>query len=460
MVGPKYSRPESVAEKSDGFVSVGKHDVDVNELADVDRWWLNFADPVTNRLVDDALSNNYGLKAAAARVLQAQANLDVAGGRRWPQVNYGIGRSRNKSSFNFGGGRFDNISTTFSQNISVSYVLDLWGKLKRTQRAAWAQMLASQSGQRAITNSLIASVIKARIDIAMRQRRLAIARANSVSQAETLKIVERRYGLGLVGPVDVRLARENLASAQSVEPAIELGLRKAHNALDVLLGRGPGKSEELTETLADLPDLQPIGIGIPASLLDRRPDVIAAELALRAANERVGVSIAQLYPDLTFTASYGRNADEWHDIWIDETEVYSAVFNLVQPIFTAGRIRAQIAGAQAKYEELAADYAGAILNAMREVEDALIGEVILQRQLEKVQHQFSQAKAAEELSHQRYRRGVENILTVLAAERRRRIAENELTFIKGQIWTTRVNLFLALGGDWANEETKKIKHDS
>ena len=194
-------------------------------------------------------------------------------------------------------------------------------------------------------------------------------------------------------------------------------------------------------------------IGLPASLLDRRPDVRAAELMLRAANERIGVSIAQLYPDLTIIGTFGYSGDTVEEIFQqDETEMYAAIMSLAQPIFRGGQIRAQIDAAEARYAELAANYAGTVLAAMREVEDALITGQMLQNQLKHAQVRFREAGAAESLSKQRYERGVEGILTVLVSERSRRIAEQEVIVLKGQIWTNRVNLFLALGGDWDYQE--------
>jgi multidrug efflux system outer membrane protein len=459
-VGPKYSRPQTAAQTTAGYHRAGTHEQEIKDFNDVDRWWERFGDPPTAMLVREALQNNYDLKAAASRVLQAQAALAEAHGRQFPDISYNIGRSRNKMSFNlgstpFGGGRFSVLSTTWSQDITVAYMLDLFGKLRHAERAAWAQMLATEATEQALTNSLIASVVGARINIATLQRQLAIARANTENQRKTLEIVERRYEQGLVGPVDLRLARENLAASQAVEPVIELTLIKARNALDVLLAHPPGSSEDLPMTLTELPDLSPVPIGVPASLLDRRPDVKAAELALRSANEMVGVSIAQLYPDLTLTGSYGRSADTWEDIWKHSTETYGLITGLTQPIFKGGQIRAQIDAAKARYEELAADYASTVLTAMREVEDALAGEQMLQKQLEHAERRLDEAKAAEELSVQRYQQGVTGILTVLASEQVRRVAEQELTLLKGQIWTTRVNLYLALGGDW-NREQKEV----
>lgn len=457
-VGPKYSRPETAAQTTAGYHRAGTHEQQVKDFNDVDRWWERFGDPPTAMLVRETLKNNYDLKAAAARVLQAEAALAEAHGRRLPDISYGITRDRSKVSFDLGsfagGGRLSFFSTTWQEGFSIAYILDVFGKLRAAERAAWDQMLAAEATQQALTNSLIASVVAARINIATIQRQLAIAKANTENLRKTLEIVERRYEQGLVGPVDTRLARENLAASQAVEPVIELSLVKARHALDVLLARPPGSSKNLPETLSDLPDLAPVPIGIPAYLLDRRPDVRAAELALRSANEMIGVSIAQLYPDLTLSGRYGSTASEWHDMWNEfrAVETYSLAMGLAQPVFKGGQLRAQIDAAKARYQELAADYAGTVLTAMREVEDTLAGEQMLQEQLEHAERRLDEARAAEELSVQRYQEGITGILTVLESERRRSAAEEDLTVLKGQIWTTRVNLYLALGGDWNKQE--------
>ncbi|MHC4743500.1 MAG: efflux transporter outer membrane subunit [Planctomycetota bacterium] len=451
MVGPKYSRPETAADANDPYIYAGAIGDDVNDLNDIDGWWERFGDDTTTELVRGMLENNYDLKAAAARVLQAEAALKSAHGQRLPDISYGIGRDRSKRSFNFGG-RFSVISETWMQGFSVGYVLDLFGRLRHAERAVWAQMLATKANQQALINSMIATVIQARINIATLQRRLAIARANTVSRRKTLEIVERRYGEGLVGPVDVRLARENLEAAKALEPNIELSLIRAHNALDVMLGRRPSGSAQLPETLADLPNLEPVPLGLPGALLDRRPDVVAAEFSLQASNERIGVSIAQLYPDLTLSATYGGSADRWRDIWENSAETYSLLFNFTAPIFKGGQLKAQVEAAKARFAELAAIYGGTVLTAIREVEDALITEQLLQKQLEYTQLQFEEASAAEKLSEERYQRGVESILSILESERRRRIGEELLTILKGSIWANRVNLHLALGGDWDYKE--------
>ncbi|UCC22216.1 MAG: efflux transporter outer membrane subunit [Planctomycetota bacterium] len=448
MVGPDYERPQTTADTAAGYVYAGDYPKDCIDIDTIDRWWERFADPVTTELVNQALNNNNDLQAAAARVLQAQALLAETRGQQLPDISYNFTRSRNKTSFNFGGGRFSNLSTTFSQDLTVSYIMDLFGKLKRAERAAWADLLAAKANGQALLNAVISSVVKARADIATIQRSLAIARADTANWQRNLEIIERRYSRGLVGPLDVRMARENLEASKAAEILVELALIKARNALDVLLGRQPGSSEELPQTLAELPDLTPVPVGVPALLLDRRPDVRAAELALESSSEQIGISIAQLYPDLTLTGTYGRSADTFEDLFIDDTEIYGAIFRLAQPIFRGGQLRARVDAAKAKYEELASNYAQTVLTALREVEDALVREQLLQRRLNAVQLRFNEATAAEKLAGQRYLRGVERLITVLETERRRRIAENQLNNLKGELWAARVDLFLSLGGDW------------
>ncbi len=477
MVGPKYKRPETMANRVDGYANAPQKTLDANEVGQPDQWWERFGDPTTADLVKRALEQNYDLKAGAARVLQAQAVLGQARGQLWPTASYGLTGDRSKRFFNFGGDdsdslfgppdpnspfdfsglKFSPVVTTWSQSISVTYLVDLFGKLRHAERAAWATLLATGASQQAVTNSVIASVIQARVNIATLQRRFEIAQANVKSWERTLEITERRYEQGIISPVDVRLARTNLEAARAQEPSVRLSLATAANALDVLLAQAPGASPSLAATLPDLPELEAVPVSVPAALLDRRPDIRTAEFQLVAANERVGISIAQLYPDLALTGLYGFSGTTWNDIWAPsaQSEVYSTIMSLSAPIFQGGQLRAQVRAAKARFEELALVYAGTVLTAMREVEDALISERLLREELEHVVLRVREAQAGEQLAQQRYELGAENILTVLESQRQLRIAEEQLVLLKWQIWVTRINLHLALGGDWNRGEASE-----
>ena len=456
MVGPKYSRPDTPASIADRYFYTDANNGDVNGVNKIGRWWQRFADGTTSELVTLALNNNYDLKIAAAKVLQASAEYTESGGKLLPEITAGFDRKMLRQSSSPPGSVTENTAKvrktrTYTGDFTISYILDLFGKLRHGRDAELDDLLAAKANENAVINSMIATVIRTRVNIATLQRQIAIAAANIDSRTQTLEIIERRYSSGLVGPLDVRLGRENLAAAQSTLPALQSQLVSEKHNLDLLLARQPGFSQPISETLPDLPELTLPPVGIPARLLDRRPDVKEAEMALKAQNERIGVSIAQLYPDISLTLGIGWSSNKSDDIFVDQGFLYSTLLNIAQPIFMGGQLRARVKAAEAKYEQLAAQYAKTVLTAMKEVEDELANEQFQATQLKYVQIRFSQAKAAEALAKERYQRGVETLLSVLESERRRIAAEEQLAILTGKIWTTRVNLFLALGGDWVNE---------
>jgi len=450
-MGPDYQRPATPADTGI-YTHSDQITPDPNVLSDMEPWWLNFGDPITSQLVQTALDNNLDLKVSAARVLESEALLAQAMGQRLPQVSYGANRDRAKFYFNSPFGRMSFLSTTWGQQLSISYVTDIFGKLRRAEEATWRQVLATQADRQTMLHSVIASVVRTRVQIATRQRLLNIAQATTQSWRNSLTILERRYEQGLIESLDVHIARENLAASLATENVLEQTLMITYNALNVLLGQRPGTTVALAETLTELPDLEPPPVGIPANLLDRRPDVISAEMQLAAATARVGVSIAQLYPDLTLGGNYGFRGSEFEDLFIDETEVYGLVMQLAQPLFMGGQLQAQVDASKAQMEQAAGNYAGTVLKAFREVEDTLVREKYMWQRLTLLEERFKQAQIAEQLARERYQTGLQGILIVLETERRRRIAENELALSKGDLWTNRVDMFLALGGDWVETE--------
>ncbi|MHC5091982.1 MAG: TolC family protein [Planctomycetota bacterium] len=305
-------------------------------------------------------------------------------------------------------------------------------------------------------NAVVAQVIGTRIDIATQQRLLEINAQTISNWEKALEIIDRRYQQGLSPAVDVYIAKENLANAKSQKPRIEQSLILSLHALDVLCGRAPETTKDLAKTLPKLPELSPIPAGLPADLLDRRPDVRSAEMRLAAGTERIGVSIAQMYPDLTLTATGGYASEHFRDLTLSENQIYAAILNVIAPVFKGGRLKAGVEAAEASARQSAAQYAGAVLNAMREVEDALVKQQKLSQRIRQLTDRFEQAQQAERLAVDRYTQGVDKILLVLETERRRRLAENELALSQGDLWKARVELFLAIGGDWGIEETKTI----
>jgi len=459
-LGPDYKRPKTAAEPNEHYQWLPAGWSEANEPNGSSRWWQSFNDPVTNDLVDKALQNNTDLKAAVAGVERSVALLAQAHGMRLPDVSYDAGRSRNQMSFvlpdistpmgDFGG-RMTSLSTTYSQQISISYIVDLFGRLRRSERAAARDLLATEADARTLAHAIVAQVVQTRVQVAVQQRLLRIADATLASWERSLEVTQQRYEGGLVGPLDVKMIKQNLEGAKAQRIAIEQTLALARNALDVLCGQRPGRGEAAPEGLPDMPPLTPVPAGLPAALLDRRPDVQASELRLAAATERVGVSIAQMYPDLSLTGSAGFMSDQMKDVVNTDFSTYSAVMGLAAPIFKGGQLRAAVRAAKAATEEAAQRYAGTVLTALREVEDSLVKHQMLLRQIEQIERRLQLAKESERMADDRYRQGAEPILVLLETQRALRLTENELALAQGQLWLTRIELHLALGGDWGIE---------
>lgn len=449
-LGPEPERPVTAADVSESFVYAAQ--AETAPLPEVTPWWQTFGDETTVELVELALQNNTDLMAAAARVLEAEANLRRAGGARLPQVGYGANASTQQVSFvlpNIGRQQIE--STTYGYDLNVSWQADLFGRLKRTRQSAWAGLLAEEASREAVMHSVVASVVRARVLVATAAWALDITRQITSSWESTTQTVERRYRAGIAGAVEVHLARENLASARAAEAVVEGQLEQARLALDVLVGRRPGSAEMLPKTMPQLPSLDPVPLGLPAALLDRRPDLRQAEMQLSAATYGVGAAMANLYPDLSLTGSVGASADRLNDLTISDGLVYNAIANLVGPLFTGGQRRADVDAARARADQATAIYAGAVLNALREVEEALVIGHATVESFNLTTERVVEARAADRLAKERYQRGVETLITVLETERRLRLAEQAIITSTADVWNARIDLFLALGGDWGTE---------
>lgn len=457
MVGPDYTRPETVAGPDTSYRWLPSGWSEANEPNGPSPWWRSFNDPVTDGLVHTALKNNTDLRAAVAGAERSAAILAQAHGVRWPDVSYDASASRNKMSFvlpdisspmgDFGG-RMTSLSTTYSQQISVSYILDLFGRLRRSERAAVRDLLATEADAQALVHAIVAQVVQTRVQIAMQQRMLHIADATIASWERSLEVTQRRYEGGLVGPLDVRMMQQSLEAARAQRITLEQTLALAGHALDVLCGQRPESGGAVAEGLAEMPPLSPVPAGLPAALLDRRPDLRASELRLAAATERIGVSVAQMYPDLTLTGSTGFMSDEMKDVVNTDFSTYTVLAGLTAPIYRGGQLRAAVRAARASAEEAAQRYAGTVLTALREVEDALVKHRMLGRQIEQLERRAQLARESEQMAQDRYVRGAEPILVLLETQRMSHLAENELVLAQGQLWLARIELHLALGGDW------------
>jgi multidrug efflux system outer membrane protein len=458
-LGPEPQRPETVVDEARSFVYAPEGATSKQPLEPAERWWQRIGDPELASLVEQALDSNTDLIGAAGRVLESEAQLARAGGARWPQVSAGIGASRVKNSFVLPSiGRTEIYSTNYSDDLTISYMVDLFGKLKRTRQSAWASLLATEASREALEHAVVAGVVKSRIAVANLEQTLAISEQIRASWTQTLETVERRYRSGLVAAVDLYLARENLSATQAAEVEIRARLAQANHALDVLVGRRPGTGTVRAGTLPELPDPEPLPLGLPADLLEQRPDLREAEMSLASATFGVGVALADLFPSLTLSGSAGMVGDSLSDLTSSEGLVYNAVAGLVAPIFNGGQRRASVDAARARVEQASARYAGTVLRALREVEDALVAESSAWQRLAHSERRLSEARAADRVARERYQRGVESLLKVLETERRLRSAEEALITVRRDLWNARIDLHLALGGDWIRQGESDVQN--
>ena len=418
------------------------------------RWWLQLGEPVINQLVDEAIKNNLDLQVAVANIKESNALARSAFGSRMPQLDLGVSGERaftgnnTGSSFNAGNDRI--YRTTQIAAASISWQADLFGKLKGQERAAASEWQATQTDYEAALHSVIADVIRQRVQLAISLQRLDVARSILANYEDTLKSVKRRYrkGINQASAIDLRLARVNVYATQATITALEQDAAIAQHALDILVGRTPGALSVTAHELKALAPLDTSVVGTPVQLLDRRPDLRSAKFRSMADQARVSVALAELYPDLVITADIGWRDDKFSELFNPLSLFGRLLGQLIQPLYNGGRLSAEADAAKARYEAEAARYTQTVLTAIREVEDALVRNDKLHQRLAQIKNQLHEARQAQILSNRRYQKGLDSLLTVLEAQRRRQDAEDRLLQTTLEYWNARIDLYLATGGSW------------
>lgn len=457
-LGPEATRPSTALDDAEAYAQQ-PDEGGATELPDVAAWWERLDSPTLNRLVETALEENRNLAAASARVLESEAAFRAAWGARLPAVEAAFSRTRSQSTFEFQADRFSTLNTTYDLAVNVTWQADLFGRLKRSQQEAGFRLLATEADLHALSHTVVARVVRGWARVATQQRAVALAQELIDSQRRTLELTEARSDAGIASGVDVRLARENLAAARARKPAERAELAAARHALDVLLGQRPGTGEMVGRDRAPAPPRELPETGLPITLLDRRPDLRASELRLAAETMGIGVAMADLYPDLTINASTGYEASELNDLIDAQSWVWNLVTEAAVKLFQGGALRANVDAAEFNARAVTAEYQQTVLEAVREVEDALAREREIRQQYNHLRTRVVEARAAEDLAQQRYRTGVESLLSVLEAERRRTEAEFAVLDAEQALWDTRVDLYLALGGDWHAQRTPLPEDD-
>ncbi|MBV2181638.1 MAG: efflux transporter outer membrane subunit [Castellaniella sp.] len=417
------------------------------------KWWAIFNDAGLDALQARALAANQDLKAAAARVAQARALQKGASSERMPQVEAGFGATRQRAS-NVSQGLSPDASnppvTVWRAQAGISYEADLFGRVASTVDAATADAQQSEALFRSVQLALQADVAQAYFLIRELDAEQALYRGTVDLRGKALDLMERRYAQGDTGELDVVRARSELATARSESLGIARRRSVAEHALAVLLGEPPADFSLPPRAL----DRVAVGIpaGLPSSLLERRPDIAAAERAMAAANARIGAARAAFFPRLSLTGAMGYESSELGDLfqWSSRTFLLGPLVGtmLSLPIFDGGRRQAGVDFARAHYEEEVAAYRQTVLGAFREVEDGLSSLRILGEQTGVQDAAVQSAAKAAHLSQVQYREGLVSYLDVIDADRVVLQQRRAAVQLDGDRARTVVDLIRAIGGGW------------
>ena len=446
MVGPDYRRPEVEVP-----VAWRLGPTEAGEISNI-AWWDQFQDPVLSNLVRTALANNKDLEIATANVDQAFAQYGIVRSAQFPQVDARASatRERSSASIRLGGQTFND----YGVNLSASFELDIWGKLRRATESARASLLASQQGKGTVVLTVVTTVASGYIQLRALDRQLEIAQRTSQSLGEAARLQRVRFEEGAVPASDYQQAESQYREAVARVPELERQIAQQENFLSVLLGRNPGSIPRGRDIDALL--FPAVPEGLPASLLERRPDIRQAEQNLIAANADIGVAKAAYFPDISLTALLGLESAQLSNLFKGPSRVWSFGAGVLQPIFNAGRIRGQVAQAEALQRQALHTYEKSIISAFQDVENALIDRTKFGQVREEQAKNVEALRSFRDLADLRYREGATIYLEVANAEQSLFNAQLAYVATQSQLFQSYANLYKAMGGGWVDQAEELV----
>ncbi len=417
------------------------------------RWWESFGDVRLNAVMEEALAANLDLEQAHARLAQTEALLRTAAAAERPALTVEGAAGRGRQSAPVGAPFAPATADTYRLSAVASYEIDLWRRLSSRTEAAHLDALAARQEVKALTLAVTARVADLYYLAAEQRAQIALSERTIAAFADTLERVELRYREGLVPPLDVYQSRQNLATAQARRPQFENALAVAENALAVLLGRYPRSPED--DAPETLPTIHPFAAGVPGELLARRPDIEAALYRLQASDARIGAAIAERFPALRLTGSYGASGTELGDLLSSGAIFWNLLLGIAQPVLDGGRREAEVERTRAVFREDLARYHQSVLVAFREVEDALAANRTSEERLRHLETRQEASAAALRIALDRYLQGLSDYLPVLTAQGLHFDAQSQLLAARRQLVAERITLARALGGEWMDEAMEK-----
>ncbi|MGD0280621.1 MAG: efflux transporter outer membrane subunit [Smithella sp.] len=462
-VGPDYVRPDTTIYKNWNTQIKSDSNKKETPAQNLASWWTALGDPMLSSLIDRAQKGNLDLKKAQASIREARARRGLAKASFFPTIEASGSDTRSRGSENTGGVTTVNsnvmtgvmTSDLYSLGFDASWELDIFGGVRRSVEAAGANLEASRENMRDVLVSLLAEVAKNYVDVRTYQARIAIAQDNLKAQEETYQLTVWRNEAGLSDELAVQQARYNLENTRSNIPALRTGLDAAMNSIAILLGEQPGKVHEELSKRESIP-VTPlnIAVGVPADIIRRRPDIRKAERELASQTAQIGVATADLYPKFTLSGSIGLESISTGNLLSSGSRNYSFGPSITIPIFSGGATIQNIEIQSALQEQYLIAYKTTILDALKEVENALTAYVQEQYRRQALIDAAAAAKQAAQLSKTKYQAGLSDFSDVLDAQRSLLSYEDELATSEGMVTTNLISLYKALGGGWTSSEGK------
>jgi NodT family efflux transporter outer membrane factor (OMF) lipoprotein len=464
MVGPDYQRPNvSVSPK---WGETGDQRVSTESTTYRD-WWRAFNDPALDRLIARAYRDNLSLQQAGVRVLQARAQLGIAVGEIYPQTQQAVGAVQYFRTSDRAFAPIPAFSSSFTYwqstiGAQASWELDFWGRIRRGIESADANLLSTLADYDTTLVTLTADVANAYIALRTAEERIRIARENVDIQEQTLKIVEARFKYGTVTQLDVEQARTALLNTLATLPTLETQLRQARDALSVLLGMPPSDLSDLLAGPSAIPVSPPqVIVGIPADLLRRRPDIRSAELQAVAQSAQIGVAKADLFPAFSLIGNLVLLSTDLGSFKLSDMFRWGARSVQVGPsvqwnILNYGQLTNNVRAQDARFQQLLLAYQQSVLVAQQDVEDNLVAFLRAQDRADLLAKSVASSRNAVSLAVLQYREGVTDFTTVLTAQQALLNQQDSLASTLGNISTSLVGVFRALGGGWETRQGEEL----
>jgi len=466
MVGPDFVKPDAPVED----MWIQQEDPSIKtDAADYREWWTVFNDPVLNTLIENAYQQNLDLEVAGLRILEARAQLGIAVGSQYPQTQEASASATMNqwSSHSPLFGPLDNFNYNYSLGFDAAWELDFWGRFRRGVESANASLYSALANYDDLLVSLIAEVARTYTQIRTFEQRIAFARQNISFQEESLRIATARYEGGETSELDVTQATALLKQTEATVPRFEAGLRQAKNALAILLGIPPIEVQAILGPTKPIPTA-PLGVtvGIPADLLQRRPDIRRAEFQAAAQSARIGIAKSDLFPRLSLMGSFSfvtsdkgnmlNNNSDFVDLFSSNSILYSLGPQLQWPILNYGRIKNDVRAQDARFQQFAVEYRNTILRALQEVEDGMVGFLKAKEERAFLSESAKQYERSVELSLLRYTDGLSTYQRVIDSQRFLTQQQDQLASVTGAVVTNLIAIYKALGGGWELRQGREL----